>query len=51
MLDFEGNDKVDIRNIKYFMRKVARINVSSEETEAMVEYAAANGKEIDFTEF
>ena len=51
ILDIEQNNKISIRNIKYFMRKVSRIQITSEETEAMIEYVTQNPEGINFEEF
>ena len=39
VLDKEKDGTINIKELKYFMRKVARIKLSSEEAEAMIEFA------------
>ena len=51
ILDIEQNKRVSARNIKYFMRKVAKINITGEETEAMLEYVSQNPDGITFDDF
>lgn len=40
VLDKEKDDVITAKELKYFMRKVAHIKLSSEEADAMIEYAA-----------
>jgi len=39
VLDKERDDKITARELKYFMRKVAHIKLSTEEAEAMIRFA------------
>ena len=39
VLDKEKDSHISAKELKYFMRKVARIKLSSEEAEAMIEFA------------
>lgn len=40
VLDKEKDNVITAKELKYFMRKVAHIKLSSEEADAMIEYAA-----------
>eukprot|EP00350_Pseudokeronopsis_sp_OXSARD2_P008303 CAMPEP_0170557070 /NCGR_PEP_ID=MMETSP0211-20121228/19175_1 /TAXON_ID=311385 /ORGANISM="Pseudokeronopsis sp., Strain OXSARD2" /LENGTH=133 /DNA_ID=CAMNT_0010867773 /DNA_START=152 /DNA_END=551 /DNA_ORIENTATION=- len=42
VLDKEHDDFISVKELKYFMRKVAHIKLSSEEAKAMIEYADTN---------
>ncbi len=44
MLDKEKDDVITVRELKYFMRKVANIKVSTVEAEAMIKFAGLKGK-------
>ncbi len=39
VLDKEKDNQISVKELKYFMRKVAHIKLSSEEAEAMIEFA------------
>lgn len=39
VLDKEKDNHISVKELKYFMRKVAHIKLSSEEAEAMIEFA------------
>ena len=39
VLDKENDNHISVKELKYFMRKVAHIKLSSEEAEAMIEFA------------
>ena len=39
VLDKEKDNAISVKELKYFMRKVAHIKLSSEEAEAMIEFA------------
>lgn len=39
ILDKEKDGSISVKELKYFMRKVAHIKLSSEEAEAMIEFA------------
>ena len=39
VLDKEKDQQISVKELKYFMRKVAHIKLSSEEAEAMIEFA------------
>ena len=39
ILDKEKDNHISVKELKYFMRKVAHIKLSSEEAEAMIEFA------------
>ena len=39
ILDKERDGHISVKELKYFMRKVAHIKLSSEEAEAMIEFA------------
>ena len=41
VLDKEKDSHISAKELKYFMRKVAHIKLSSEEAEAMIEFAAS----------
>lgn len=41
---------ITVKELKYFMRKVAHIKLSSEEAVAMIEFAGHDGK-VTFEEF
>ena len=43
VLDKEKDDFISEKELKYFMRKVAHIKLSSEEAKAMVEFADSDG--------
>ena len=43
VLDKEKDDVITAKELKYFMRKVAHIKLSSEEADAMIEFAAGDG--------
>ena len=43
ILDRERDDYITIKEIKYFMRKVAHIKLSNAEAEAMLKYADSDG--------
>ena len=43
VLDKEKDDFISLKELKYFMRKVAHIKVSSEEAQAMIEFADSDG--------
>ena len=43
VLDRERDDYLTVKEIKYFMRKVAHIRLSNEEAEAMLKYADSDG--------
>ena len=43
MLDKEKDDYISLKELKYFMRKVAHIKLSSEEAQAMIEFADSDG--------
>ena len=52
VLDKEKDDYITIKEIKYFMRKVAHIRLSNSEAEAMVKYADSDGDGlISFEDF
>ena len=38
-MDKEKDNYISVKELKYFMRKVAHIKLSSEEAEAMIEFA------------
>ena len=42
VLDKEKDDFISVKELKYFMRKVAHIKLSSEEAMAMIKYADSN---------
>ena len=42
VLDKEKDDFINEKELKYFMRKVAHIKLSSEEAKAMIEFADAD---------
>ena len=43
VLDKEKDDYISLKELKYFMRKVAHIKLSSEEAQAMIEFADSDG--------
>ena len=43
VLDKEKDDFISEKELKYFMRKVAHIKLSSEEAKAMIEFADSDG--------
>ena len=43
VLDKEKDDVISEKELKYFMRKVAHIKLSSEEAKAMIEFADSDG--------
>lgn len=52
VLDKNKDDQLSLHELKYFMRKVAHIKISSEEANAMIEYADSNGDGlISFEDF
>ena len=44
VLDKEKDDYITAKELKYFMRKVAHIKLSTEEAVAMIEFAGQDGK-------
>jgi len=44
VLDKNKDQKIEVRELKYFMRKVAHIKLSSEEAEAMIKFADSTGQ-------
>ena len=44
VLDKEKDDYITAKELKYFMRKVAHIKLSSEEAQAMIDFAGEDGK-------
>jgi calmodulin len=42
VLDKEHDNQISVKELKYFMRKVAHIKLSTEEAEAMIEFADSN---------
>jgi len=42
VLDKEKDGIITVKELKYFMRKVAHIKLSSEEAEAMIEFASTD---------
>jgi len=52
VLDKENDNFISIKELKYFMRKVAHIKLSTEEAEAMIKYADSdNDGLITFEDF
>ena len=52
ILDKEGDDYLSVKELKYFMWKVAHIKLSSEEAEAMIKYADSDGDGlVSFNDF
>ena len=52
VLDKEKDDYISEKELKYFMRKVAHIKLSSEEAKAMIEFADTSGSgQISFEDF
>ena len=52
VLDKEKDDYITLKEIKYFMRKVAHIRLSNAEAESMVKYADSDGDGlISFEDF
>lgn len=50
VLDKEKDDYITAKELKYFMRKVAHIKLSSEEAQAMIDFAGEDGK-VSFQQF
>ena len=50
VLDKEKDQCITAKELKYFMRKVAHIKLSSEEADAMIEFAGKDGK-VTFDDF
>ncbi len=50
VLDKEKDEYITAKELKYFMRKVAHIKLSSEEAEAMISFAGKDGK-VSFQDF
>jgi len=50
VLDKEKDQYITAGELKYFMRKVAHIKLSSEEADAMIEFAGKDGK-VSFEDF
>ena len=44
VLDKEGDGYITVKELKYFMRKVAHIKLSSEEALEMIRYASSSAK-------
>ena len=44
MLDKEKDDVITLKELKYFMRKVAHIKLSNEEAQAMIDFASSTGE-------
>jgi calmodulin len=52
ILDKEQDDFLSVKELKYFMRKVAHIKLSNEEAEAMIKYADSdNDGLVSFNDF
>lgn len=53
MLDKEKDEIIKVKELKYFMRKVAHIKLSNEEAEAMIEFASSDKerKGVTFDDF
>ena len=44
VLDKEKDDVITLKELKYFMRKVAHIKLSNEEAQAMIDFASSTGE-------
>lgn len=52
VLNKDKDGKLKPKELKYFMRKVAHLKLSSEEAEAMIEFAESNpGEGVSFADF
>ena len=52
VLDKDGDGKLSAKELKYFMRKVAHLKLSTEEANAMIEFASQeDSKFVTFDEF
>ena len=53
VLDKEKDELITVKELKYFMRKVAHIKLSNEEAEAMIEYATKDKERrgVTFADF
>lgn len=51
LIDREKDDYITAKELKYWMRKVALMKLSSEEADYMLEYAGATNGKLNFEQF